>query len=92
MSTQIAEFRISDIEEGLNIKWEDVEDYDMCWSVLQLWMRDGRELEYRGGVWNAPLPQTPQRFTLEFELRMTNNDPPYVGAGLQELLVLRGVS
>ena len=57
--SQHAEFSIPDIEDELDIKWEDVEDYDIRWPVLQLEMKDGKVLEYHGVTWGEMCTKYP---------------------------------
>ena len=37
---------ISIVEASLSIKWSDVEDYEVRWNTLHLYMKDGSAHEY----------------------------------------------
>ena len=39
-------YDIEDIEDELNIKWNDVEDWWIKWCVLHIEMKDGSKYEY----------------------------------------------
>ena len=44
--TTSIEYEVPEVEKQLNIKWEDVEDYEVKWGALQLTMKCGQELEF----------------------------------------------
>ena len=39
-------YEVHEVEKQLNIKWEDVEQYEVKWGVLQLTMKCGKTFEY----------------------------------------------
>ena len=56
---QYAEITISDVESELGIKWDDVQEYEIRWGVLQLAMKNDRQLEYHGMEWGEADTKTP---------------------------------